>query len=207
MGSSRQGERREDGVSDARSLPDLRRRRLLAALPALPIAGTARAQADPWASLRTPGHIALIRHAVAPGNFDPPGFTLGDCTTQRNLSEEGRQQARTIGGRFRANGIAMAAVYSSQWCRCLDTAALPGLGDVAPQPLLNSFAQDSGRGEPQMRALRAWLAALDLGRPTVLVTHQVVITDMSGVFPASGEIVVMQRDPAGAFTLRGRIAT
>ena len=185
----------------------LRRRSLLASGPALLLARPAWAEADAWAGLRTPGHLALVRHAVAPGTFDPPGFTLGDCSTQRNLSDEGRQQARRIGDRFRANGIAAAAVHSSQWCRCLETAALFGLGKVEPQPLLNSFIQDNTQAAPQMRALRAWIAALDLGRPTILVTHQVVVTDLSGVYPASGETVVMRRETSGMLVLRGRLAT
>jgi broad specificity phosphatase PhoE len=75
-----------------------------------------------WRALASKGHFALLRHAIAPGTGDPPGFTLGDCDTQRNLSAEGRAQAERIGARLRENGIAAARVLSSQWCRCLDTA-------------------------------------------------------------------------------------
>ena len=197
------------------SRPEPSRRHILAAtLPWLLLGGSGRAGAqpsnqasDPWAALRTPGHFALIRHALAPGNFDPPDFRLDQCSTQRNLSAEGRAQAARIGDLFRANGIATASVHSSQWCRCLDTATLLRLGDVAPQPLLNSFAQDSERGTRQVPAVKAWIAALDLARPAVLVTHQVVITALSDVFPGSGEIVVMQRDVGGGLVTRGRIAT
>ncbi|TIM16559.1 MAG: histidine phosphatase family protein, partial [Mesorhizobium sp.] len=70
-----------------------------------------------WAALRSGKAIALLRHAAAPGSGDSPGFRLGDCSTQRNLSAEGRAQSRAIGDLFRANGISSAAVYSSQWCR------------------------------------------------------------------------------------------
>ena len=188
------------------------RRRLLArALPTLLAAPLlsrgARADADPWTALRTPGHVALIRHALAPGNFDPAGFRLDDCTTQRNLSAEGRAQATRIGEKFRTKGIAMAAVHSSQWCRCLETATLLKLGAVAPQPLLNSFVQDAGQGARQVPAVKAWIAGLDLARPAVLVTHQVVITALSDVYPGSGEIVVMRRDAAGGLATVGRVAT
>ena len=81
------------------------------------------AQSDPWVALRRPRHFA-IRHALAPGINDPPGFRLDDCATQRNLSTEGRTQAVRIGNLFRANGIASAHVHSSQWCHCLETATL-----------------------------------------------------------------------------------
>lgn len=187
-----------------------RRRVLSAALPWLLLGGSGRASAqanDPWAALRTPGHFALIRHALAPGSFDPPGFRLDQCSTQRNLSADGRAQATRIGDLFRANGIAAASVQSSQWCRCLDTAALLRLGDVTPQPLLNSFAQNNDRATQQVPAVKAWIAGLDLARPTVMVTHQVVITALSDVFPGSGEIVVMRRDAGGGLVARGRIPT
>ncbi|MFZ5783043.1 MAG: histidine phosphatase family protein [Pseudomonadota bacterium] len=186
------------------------RRRCLGALAAAPfLLGAARAAlaSTLWSALRAPAHVALIRHAMAPGTFDPPGFRIGDCATQRNLSSEGRAQAERIGDLFRANGIASAQVFSSQWCRCLDTATLLRLGDVAPQPLLNSFAEDRGRGAQQIADLRAWLARQPLTSPTVLVTHQVVITGLSRVFPASGEIVVLRRDAGPDFIVVGRQPT
>ena len=184
-----------------------RRAVLGAALPALLLGRAARAGVDPWPALAAPGHVALIRHALAPGTFDPAGFRLDDCSTQRNLSAEGRAQATRIGGLFRANGIAAAAVHSSQWCRCLETATLLQLGPVAPQPLLNSFAQDDARAARQVPEVTAWIAGLDLARPTVLVTHQVVITALSGVFPGSGEIVVMRRAADGRLSTVGRVTT
>ena len=144
---------------------------------------------------------------MAPGTFDPPGFRLDDCATQRNLSAEGRAQAVRIGELFRGNGIAEAVVYSSQWCRCLETATLMALGIVRPEPLLNSFAQNHERAAQQTAALRPWIAALDLARPTVMVTHQVVITALSEVFPANGEIVVMRRERDGRLALHGRLPT
>ncbi len=167
----------------------------------------ASAQSDPWAILRRPGSFALIRHATAPGTNDPSGLRVDDCATQRNLSADGRAQAVRIGDLFRANGIADAGVYSSQWCRCLDTATLMKLGGVRPQPLLNSFFQDRSREAAQIEALRQWIGQLDLATPTVFVTHQVVVTALSQVFPASGEIVVMQRMAGGQLTVQGRLPT
>ena len=112
-----------------------------------------------WKALASKGHVALLRHAIAPGTGDPPDFAVGDCSTQRNLSQEGRAQAERIGDRFRDNGIEAARVVSSQWCRCLDTAELLGLGAVEELPPLNSFYQRTERRKPQTEALNAWLAA------------------------------------------------
>ncbi len=140
-------------------------------------------------------HVIVLRHARAPGTGDPAEFRLGDCTTQRNLSEEGRKQAARIGTRLRAAGLAETTVYSSQWCRCLETARGLAVGPVVELPALNSFFQSSDQEEKHTRALRAWIAAADLGRPVVLVTHQVNITALTGIFPAEGEILVLRRGP------------
>jgi phosphohistidine phosphatase SixA len=160
-----------------------------------------------WRSLRSGGHVALLRHALAPGTGDPAHFSLEDCQTQRNLSEQGRGQARRIGMRLRDNGIESAAVFSSQWCRCLETAELLGLGAVEPLPVLNSFFGRSDRRQPQTEALGKWIAEADLDRPIVLVTHQVNITALTGVYPASGELVIVRRTDDGALAVAGTIET
>lgn len=186
------------------------RRAVLAGLLALTTGASGRsvsAESDPWATLRRRGSFALIRHATAPGTNDPPGFRLDDCAAQRNLSAEGRAQSVRIGDLFRANGIAAAEVYSSQWCRCLDTASLMKLGEVRPQPLLNSFFQDRSRETAQIEALRQWIGQVDLTGPTVFVTHQIVVTALSQVFPGSGEIVAMQRGADGRLSAQGRLPT
>ena len=158
-----------------------------------------------WNALRSGDHFALLRHAVAPGSGDPAGFNVDDCTTQRNLSDGGRDQASRIGARFRSNGIVPAAVFSSRWCRCLETARLLGLGPVTEQPVLNSFFQDFERREPQTRALRHWIAKQELTAPLILVTHQVNITALTNVFPQSGELVIVRRSKTGTLLVVGTI--
>lgn len=153
------------------------------------------------------GHIALIRHALAPGFGDPDNFTLGDCTTQRNLSQAGRDQAARIGLKFQQAGINEADVYTSQWCRCRETAELLSLGTPRPLPPLNSFFRNFDRKEQQTAALRKWLAGQPLEKPLILVTHQVNITAFSAVSPASGEIVLMRRNHDGRFQVVGSIRT
>lgn len=160
-----------------------------------------------WRGLGSGEHVALLRHAIAPGTGDPAEFSLDDCRTQRNLSASGRDQAARIGARFRANGIPMARVFSSQWCRCLETARLLGLGLVRPLPFLNSFFRRFERRDRQTRALRSWLRSQDLDEPTVLVTHQVNITALTGVYPASGEVVVIRPSSNGQMAVVGTIRT
>ncbi|NNJ91903.1 MAG: histidine phosphatase family protein [Gammaproteobacteria bacterium] len=158
-----------------------------------------------WNALKSGNHFALMRHAIAPGTGDPSYFELGKCSTQRNLSLEGRNQALEIGKRFRANGIDKMHVFSSQWCRCLETAKLLSLGAVQELPALNSFFQKYEREELQTQMLKEWLVKQDLTEPLLLVTHQVNITALTKVYPASGEIVIVRQSKPGEFIAVDRI--
>jgi len=160
-----------------------------------------------WAALKAGDHVALLRHALAPGTGDPPEFQLGLCATQRNLSDGGRDQAIQIGNRFRENGIQAVSLFSSQWCRCMETAELLKLGPVEELAMLNSFFQHYERREPQTRRLLEWLGAQNLDRPILLVTHQVNITALTGVYPDSGELVIVYRSDTGEFSVVGSIET
>jgi phosphohistidine phosphatase SixA len=158
-----------------------------------------------WAALRQGGHVALVRHALAPGTGDPASFRLDDCATQRNLSPAGQAQAKAIGANLRWHGVGVDGVYSSQWCRCLETARLMGFGEVMALPALNSFFTKPEREPRQMAELRVWLAEQPRAGAILLVTHQVVITALTGIVPASGEIVVVRSTQGGDLELVGRI--
>ena len=145
-----------------------------------------------WKALKAGKAIALMRHAIAPGTGDPAEFELGNCKTQRNLSEEGRKQAKAIGDIFRARGISSATVYSSAWCRTRDTAALLDLGKVQTFPPLNSFFANPKAKPFQTRKLKLFVLRARGDTPKVLVTHQVNITALTGKFAKSGEIIVVQ---------------
>lgn len=160
-----------------------------------------------WQALREGTHVAIVRHALAPGIGDPEEFDIDDCDTQRNLSEAGRAQASRLGDRFRQNGIDNAMLYSSGWCRCIETAELLGLGPVTPLPSLNSFFRNYERSAPQTAALRAWLGDQPMGRPLVMVTHQVNISALVGAGVTSGEMVVFRQDPVAGIEVLGRITT
>jgi broad specificity phosphatase PhoE len=171
-------------------------------------AGTANAddvEADLAVRMQSGGYVLLIRHADAPGTGDPAGFRLDDCRTQRNLSGSGREQARSIGIWLRGQGVEHARVYSSEWCRCLETAELLGLGPVTPLPALNSFFQRPEDREPNLAALEQFLNAQPRdGSLIVLVTHQVTMTALTGVYPASGEGVLLRLEEPGALRPVGR---
>lgn len=153
------------------------------------------------------GHVLMIRHALAPGSGDPAEFTLGDCSTQRNLNDQGRTQAVAIGAWLKDNGLSEAAVYSSQWCRCLETARLMGIGPVKELPALNSFYEMTEMREPNLRALRAFLDALPAdGPPVVLVSHFVTIAAIAGSGLGTGEGVLVEVEGAGKYTDRGRVS-
>jgi phosphohistidine phosphatase SixA len=174
------------------AMPNLSRRALLAA-PFLIPARPARAD-EAAALLARPGHLGIMRHADAPGIGDPPAFRLDDCATQRNLGPRGRAQATLLGDRLREAGLRDPHVLTSQWCRARETARLLGFGPPDDLEPLNSFFAERAEGPARTAALRAWIAAAP-DRPTLLVTHQVNITALTGIFPASGEMLVLRRTP------------
>ena len=140
---------------------------------------------------RFDGTVIFIRHALAPGTGDPAIFDLGDCRTQRNLDATGREQARAIGRKLAASDVAFGAIYSSQWCRCLETAQLLGLGPVTPFSGLNSFYEDHAPRGPTLARLAAKLDSLPRnGKPVVMVTHFVTISAITGIGPTSGGMVL-----------------
>ncbi|KZB72875.1 MULTISPECIES: histidine phosphatase family protein [Thalassospira] len=147
---------------------------------------------DAWQIWKSDGVHALMRHAIAPGTGDPANFTLGDCSTQRNLNETGREQARNTGNVIRSKGILISSVMTSQWCRCVDTARLLDVGPVAEEPALNSFFRDRSTEPTQTRKIKQLLAGLADGEKRLLVTHQVNITALTGIFPRSGEIILIR---------------
>lgn len=158
--------------------------------------------ANDWAALREPGAIAIMRHALAPGGGDPAHHTIGECTTQRNLSAAGQQQARAIGAALRTENISFDAIYTSQWCRTQDTARLLGMGPATDAPMLNSFFGNRASGPAQTNALRMFLERAQ--GLNLYVTHQVNISALTGTGTASGEIIVFRLTSAGTEIL-GRI--
>lgn len=171
----------------------------------LPVIASAQATRDiAWDALKQGQAVALIRHAIAPGLGDPPGFKIGDCTTQRNLSQEGRDQARRIGEFFLEKGVKETSVYSSQWCRCLETARLLALGPVKELPALNSFFEDRSTEETQTKQIRKFITSLSADKPVIMVTHQVNITALTGIVPSSGEIIILQLTQDGQGKVLGR---
>ena len=152
--------------------------------------------------LRSHGLVVLLRHAVTePGIGDPPGYRLDDCSSQRQLSAEGRVQAGRLGSSLAALGLRPAKVMSSRWCRCQDTARL-AFGQVATWPALDSFFDAPEREPAQTAMLRTALAALVPGEVVAWVTHMVNVAALSGDSLAMGEALVLRADRAGDGSLR-----
>jgi len=180
-------------------------RRLVPLLALLLLLAPARADEALWARLGQGGAVVLLRHAPAPGTGDPADFRLDDCATQRNLSDEGRAQARAVGEAFRERGVAVGRVLSSRWCRSLETARLAFGEETEPFPPLDSFFADREDEPEQTEAVRREIAAWAGAEDTlVLVTHQVNITALTGIVPAQGEAVVLE-PAADGFAILGRL--
>ena len=150
---------------------------------------------DLWVEAKEGDKIILIRHALAPGGGDPPGFKIDDCKTQRNLDKVGIEQSKAIGKLFKKNKIPVDKVLSSQWCRCKDTAKY-SYKKYFQFPALNSTFQSSfAKNEPkQLKQLQTFVNNWDGdGGNLVLITHYSIITAITNAVPSSGEIVITDK--------------
>lgn len=163
----------------------------LVALLLLPVWGVAAEATDAWQAVREGRALLLLRHATAPGTGDPANFRLDQCDTQRNLDAQGRAEARRWGELLARQGIETPRLLSSRWCRALDTATGMLRGPVQPFPALDSFFGEPADGTAQTDELIRMINQLPGGAPLVLISHQVNITALTGIFPASGEGLIL----------------
>src|SRR5262245_30266844 len=164
--------------------------------------------APAWAVLRGGGHVALIRHASAPGAVgDPVDYKLDDCATQRNLSEQGRAEARELGARFRMQKVKVGRVVSSQWCRCRQTAELMNIGPVEDAPTFNNAVVLNAALDELTAGARAMIDAWRGPGPPVGGTNGEHILLMLGLRPREAEVIVVAPDPTSQKKMRliGRI--
>ena len=134
-------------------------------------------------------NIIFLRHALAPGVGDPVNFNLGNCRTQRNLNDVGRLQAKKIGQALQLNGINFAEIFSSEWCRCKETANLLDIGNWQTFGGLNSFFQNRSNRNHILHSLNIKMKNGEKNKLYLFVTHQVVISAVTGINAASGELV------------------
>jgi|TARA_A100001035_G_scaffold111406_1_gene87356 phosphohistidine phosphatase SixA len=148
--------------------------------------------------------LIFIRHAYAPGNGDPNNFNLNDCSTQRNLSVNGRKQAQNIGKFFETNKIKIDKVLSSEWCRCKETAKI-AFKNYSTNNFLNSFysSKYSQNKDKQVKELKAYVKKFKSNKNLVLVTHYVLISELLNYASSSGEMVVSDKN----FNIIGTIKT
>lgn len=138
----------------------------------------------------TLANVVFMRHALAPGFGDPTEFQINDCSTQRNLDQVGRRQARLIGNYMRNHKIVFDTILSSQWCRCKQTANLLDMGNWEEFTGLNSFFQGHADRTDTLTKLQHKLDELPADTLVLMVTHQVIINAITKISPASGGLVV-----------------
>jgi broad specificity phosphatase PhoE len=166
---------------------------------------TAAADEQLWGLLKDGGQVILMRHAVTtPGVGDPAGMRLDDCSTQRNLADEGRRHARQIGEAFRARGIVVDHVLSSPWCRCVETARL-AFDTAEVWPALSNLYGRADNRDRQVSEMQTVVAQRRSGGNLMLVSHGSTIAALTGVSLGTGEMVIVTPRGAGRFAVVGRL--
>src|SRR5947207_1706677 len=203
----RDGRQRRIGLPERQTGAAMQARQRVVVLLIVAISGALASIAHAesvWDALRAPGSVVVLRHSYAPGGFDPPDAKLEDCSTQRNLDENGRAQARRVGEAFRQHAIAVARVLSSPRCRCLDTARL-AFGQVEPWDVLQGALNDAELRRSRLAETRKAIDAHHIGAPLVLITHGSVVADLTGLSIRMGEFVVLRRAPDGTRAVAGQL--
>jgi len=135
-------------------------------------------------------NVIFMRHALAPGFGDPENFNINDCSTQRNLSSVGIYQSKVIGQAILSEGIKFDEILSSQWCRCKDTAINLELGNWTEFRGLNSFFEGHANRIETLKLLNEKLDSIKDKKLVLMITHQVVISSVTGKFVDSGGIIL-----------------
>ena len=163
---------------------------------------------DAWAALARGGHVALIRHGNAPPGYggDPPGFKIDDCSTQRNLDETGREQARALGEAFRKHGVRVDRTLASPWCRCMETARLMAVGGVESSWAL--VPDRDPNAALRLAELKALVSAWRGPGTLLLVAHALTVRPLIGILPGQAETIVLKPMPGSGSGVQvvGRIA-
>ena len=152
--------------------------------------------------LKQGGKLIFIRHAYAPGGGDPDNFNINHCNTQRNLSDSGREQAFKIGSFFKVNNIFIDRIYSSEWCRCKET-ALIAFDKFTTKDFLNSFfsSKFAKNKDSQVKRLKQFIKNSDDSKNLIFISHYVVIKEVLNISPNSGEMIITNNK----YELIGRI--
>jgi len=151
------------------------------------------------------GYVLLLRHTIAPGVGDPENFKLNDCSTQRNLSQVGRDDAKAVGDWLKRRDIKISRVESSRWCRAKQTAQLLGIGRVRLNSNLDSLFEsaDPAKAIQTVRVKKQIIDWRNKSGLLVLVGHFVNIGAVAGVGVGSGEGVLVKADSKGRITVVG----
>lgn len=159
-------------------------------------------------ALQSGGHVIYLRHAATDhSQKDTNRVELQNCATQRNLSENGRDQARIIGKSFAALGIKVSKVLSSPYCRCIETGKL-GFGEVT---IVQDLEFAISRSESETKRLAAVLRELlgtttARGTNTVVVAHTANLKEATGIWPdPEGAAHIFKPEGSGRFVHLGRV--
>lgn len=177
--------------------------RIIALVSLLVLAVEAGATEAGWALLREGEHVVLLRHAMAPGAAEPSNFDIEKCSTQRNLSERGKQQARKIGALFAARAAPTGRVLTSRYCRTKETARL-AFGNVEEFAALDPPPADEPARTEQIDAVLDEIRDYSGSGNFVLVTHLEMIQGLTGQSARDGEAVIVGLEGDGIRVI-GRI--
>lgn len=156
--------------------------------------------------LRKGGYVIFFRHGKTEDTKDSDPIVFNDCSTQRNLNDQGRDDLKKIGAAIRAARIPVGNVRSSEFCRCIESAQL-AFGRADREPVLTSYLLKPESERPQaIVTLKQLLSQLpESGTNTILVGHHNMFRDAAKIILEEGEGVVLEPHGDGTFRVVAQV--
>jgi phosphohistidine phosphatase SixA len=165
---------------------------------------SALAQAEWIDAVRQGGHVIVFRHgATHRDQADTDPLNISNVAQQRQLNDQGRALARSIGESMRKLKIPVSQVHTSMFNRAVETGKLLGFGEVTSSPDITEGGLvvtpiENDRRTAAMRKLASTVPSA--GSNVVIVSHKPNILDAFGKdwFDVSeGEASVFKPDSNG----------
>jgi phosphohistidine phosphatase SixA len=157
-------------------------------------------------SLRSGGHVIVLRHgATPPDQADTDPLHLEDVDEQREVTDTGRAQTRSIGEGMHKLKISVGEVDTSKFNRAVETGKLLGFREVKPSidfsegGLVVTSIENNHRAQAPHK-LAATLPAA--GTNILVVTYRPNIFDAFGkdwFQVKEGEASIFKPDGAGGY--------
>lgn len=146
------------------------------------------------------GYVLFIRHGPTDSSYpDQVPIDLDDCSTQRPLTDAGRQLMAQVGEYMRLADIPVGRIYSSPLCRAKETADLlfgQGSYEIDDELMYVAALTDAEKKPIIAKTQHLLSTSVEPGHNRVLIAHGPNMVEVMDYFPVEGTLVIIAPDEA-----------